>query len=385
MNDLFDPKDSKMAGTGLSIFATMSKMAAEFNAINLSQGFPDFNCSTELLEIVNKYQEQDYNQYAPMPGVPALRGMIAQKIKSLYRRQYDSDSEITITAGATQALFTAISTVVKKGDEVIIIEPAYDSYLPVVLMNGGIPVFVQLTGDDFAFDWDAVKNSITPRTRMIIINSPHNPTGSIISESDLKALEDITRDTNILILSDEVYEHIIFDGNKHTSISQSDELSRRSFVISSFGKTFHTTGWKIGYCAAPAYLTSEFRKVHQFVVFAVNTPIQHAYAEYLSDPSRYLELPRFYQKKRDYLINALDGSGFKISPAKGTYFQLLDYSEISELNDMDFSVKMTKEVGVAVIPISPFCTIDKTRKLIRVCFAKNEDVLKKAAEKLLKI
>lgn len=385
MKELFKQEDSKLAGTGLSIFATMSKMAAEYDAINLSQGFPDFNCSDELLEIVQKYQEQGYNQYAPMPGVPALRQMISKKINALNGKRYNADDEITITAGATQALFTAISTVVKKGDEVIIIEPAYDSYLPVVLMNGGIPVFVSLSGDDFAFDWDAVKNAITPRTRMIIINSPHNPTGSIISQSDLKTLEEITRDTNIIIVSDEVYEHIIFDGKQHVSISQSDELSQRSFVISSFGKTFHTTGWKIGYCAAPAYLTSEFRKVHQFVVFAVNTPIQHAYAEYLSDTSRYLELPGFYQVKRDFLINALCDSGFKIAPAKGTYFQLLDYSAISDLNDMEFSVKMTKEVGVAVIPISPFCTIDKTKKLIRVCFAKNEEVLKKAAERLVKI
>jgi methionine aminotransferase len=308
--------------------------------------------------------------------------MISHKIENLYNHRYDVEKEITIAAGATQALFTAISSVIQKDDEVIIIEPAYDSYLPVVLLNGGKPVFVSLSKNDFSFDWDTVKDAITDKTRMLIINSPHNPTGSVLTEDDIKILEEITRNTKILILSDEVYEHIIFDGTNHISLSQSEELSKRSFVISSFGKTFHSTGWKIGYCSAPENLTTEFRKFHQFIVYAVNTPIQYAYAEYLSEPSHYIELPDFYQQKRDYLINILADSKFKIRPAKGTYFQLLDYSKISDLNDMDFAIKMTKEIGVAVIPISPFCTLDKSRKLIRVCFAKNEDVLKKAGEKL---
>jgi methionine aminotransferase len=382
MHNFISPENSKLPQIGLSIFATMSKMALQHNAINLSQGFPDFNCSEELIELVSKYQKQGFNQYAPMSGVLQLREMISHKIENLYNHRYDVEKEITIAAGATQALFTAISSVIQKDDEVIIIEPAYDSYLPVVLLNGGKPVFVSLSKNDFSFDWDTVKDAITDKTRMLIINSPHNPTGSVLTEDDIKILEEITRNTKILILSDEVYEHIIFDGTNHISLSQSEELSKRSFVISSFGKTFHSTGWKIGYCSAPENLTTEFRKFHQFVVYAVNTPIQYAYAEYLSEPSHYIELPDFYQQKRDYLINILADSKFKIRPAKGTYFQLLDYSKISDLNDMDFAIKMTKEIGVAVIPISPFCTLDKSRKLIRVCFAKNEDVLKKAGEKL---
>lgn len=385
MQNLFSPGSSKLPDVGTSIFATMSKMAIEYNAINLSQGFPDFNCSEELLNLVHKYQKDGFNQYAPMPGVLQLREMISEKIQTLYKHNYDVNNEITITAGATQALFTAISCIIKKGDEVIIIEPAYDSYLPVVKLNGGIPVFVSLSKDDFSFDWNAVINSITGKTKMIIINSPHNPTGSILSENDLRILEEITRNTNIVIVSDEVYEHIIFDKNKHVSLSQSEELSMRSFIISSFGKTFHTTGWKIGYCAAPERLTSEFRKIHQFVVFAVNTPIQYAYAEYLSDATHYLDLPFFYQKKRDYLIALLRGSRFILEPAKGTYFQLLDYSDISEMNDVDFAIKMTRETGVAVIPVSPFCNLNKDRKLVRVCFAKNEEVIQKACEKLNRV
>ena len=376
--------DSKLSGLGLSIFAIMSKMALDYNAINLSQGFPDFNCSEELITLVNKYQKEGFNQYAPMPGVQQLRERIAQKIKKLYKKEYDYNDEITITAGATQALFTAITAIIKGGDEVIIIEPAYDSYAPVVLMNGGIPKFVSL-GKDFSFDWQVVKDSITNRTKMIIINSPHNPAGSVLNESDIKVLEEITRNTKIIIVSDEVYEHIIFDGQKHFSLCQSEELSQRSFVISSFGKTYHTTGWKIGYCTAPKALMEEFRKIHQFIVFAVNTPIQYAYADYLNKPEHYLSLNSFYQSKRDLLISSLKESKFKITPTSGTYFQILDYSEISELNDMDFSTYLTKEIGVAVIPISPFCTIDKNRKIIRVCFAKKDEVLLQAAEKLNKV
>ena len=378
-NDLIP--GSKLPNVGLSIFAVMSKMAQDHNAINLSQGFPDFNCSDELIALVNKYQKEGRNQYAPMPGIPALRKKIADKIKKLYGKEYDYNEEITITAGATQAIFTAITSIIESGDEVIIIEPAYDSYEPVVRMNRGIPKFVSL-GENFSFDWDAVKDSITDKTKMIIINSPHNPTGSVLTETDIKALEEITRNTKIILVSDEVYEHIIFDGQKHYSLSTSEELSERSFVISSFGKTYHTTGWKTGYCAAPKSLTEEFRKIHQFIVFAVNTPIQHAYADYMNDPNHYLILNTFYQSKRDLLISSLKDSGFKVTPTNGTYFQLLDYSEISDKNDMDFSVYLTKEIGVAVIPISPFCTINKSRKIIRVCFAKKDEVLLKAAEKL---
>ena len=372
---------SKLPNAGISIFAIMSGMAQTYNAINLSQGFPDFNCSDELISLVNKYQKEGFNQYAPMPGVPKLRKIITEKITKLYRREYDFNDEITITAGATQAIFTAITAVIQKGDEVIIFEPAYDSYAPTVLMNGGIPKFASLS-KDFSFDWQAVKDLITNKTKMIIINSPHNPTGSVLSESDIKILEDITRNTKILIVSDEVYEHIIFDGKQHLSLSLSEELSQRSFVISSFGKTYHATGWKIGYCAAPKQLTEEFRKIHQFIVFAVNTPLQYAYADYMKDPNRYLTLNSFYQSKRDLLNSSLKDSKFKIIPTNGTYFQLLNYSEISDKNDMDFSVYLTKEIGIAVIPISPFCTIDKTRKIIRVCFAKSDEVLLRAAERL---
>lgn len=379
---LIQKLESKMPGTETSIFAVMSQLASEHNAINLSQGFPDFNCSPELIELINKYQKGLFNQYAPMPGVRILRERISEKVKKIYNHFYDIDSEITITSGATQALFTAISCVVKEGDEVIVIEPAYDSYDPVIRLNKGIPVYVSLKSDDFSFDWDAVKDAITNRTRMIIINSPHNPAGSVLNLSDLKILEDITRNTNIIIVSDEVYEHIIFDGHSHISLSQSEELSQRSFVISSFGKTYHATGWKVGYCCAPKNLTDEFRKIHQFIVFAVNTPAQYAYAEYMQDESHHKTLSNFYQKKRDILIDSLSNSLFKIIPASGTYFQILDYSEISSKNDMEFSFYLTKEIGVAVIPISPFCYINKDRKIIRLCFAKNEDVLISAAKKL---
>jgi methionine aminotransferase len=372
---------SKLPDSGLSIFAVMSKMAVDYSAINLSQGFPDFNCSDELIALVNKYQRKGFNQYAPMPGVPLFREKISAKIKDLYNKEYNYESEITVTAGATQALFTAITTFINKGDEVIIIEPAYDSYTPVVIMGGGIPKFVSL-GSDFSFDWTAVQDAITEKTKMIIINSPHNPTGSILSESDIKIIEDITRNTNIILVSDEVYEHIIFNGRKHYSLCESDELSQRSLIISSFGKTYHATGWKVGYCAAPKILTEEFRKIHQFVVFAVNTPVQYAYADYMDEPIHYLSLNSFYQTKRDLLISSLKNSGFKISPAKGTYFQLLDYSDISDISDMDFSIYLTKEVGVAVIPVSPFCTIDKSMKIIRVCFAKKDEVLLEAAKRL---
>jgi methionine aminotransferase len=375
---------SKLPGSGLSIFAVMSKMAIDYNALNLSQGFPDFNCSDELIMLVNKYQRKGFNQYAPMPGVPIFREKIAAKIKGLYNREYNYENEITVTAGATQALFTAITAFIKKDDEVIIIEPAYDSYAPVVIMSGGIPKFVSMESD-FSFNWNAVQDAITEKTRMIIINSPHNPTGHVLTEADIKIIEEVTRETNIILLSDEVYEHIIFDDKKHLSLCQSDELSQRTLVISSFGKTYHATGWKVGYCAAPKFLTDEFRKIHQFIVFAVNTPVQYAYADYMQEPNHYLSLNSFYQSKRDLLISSLKNSKFKIEPAQGTYFQLLNYSDISKKNDMDFSIYLTKKVGVAVIPISPFCSIDKSRRIIRVCFAKKDEVLLKAAEKLCAI
>jgi len=370
---------SKLPEIGTSIFSVMSKMAVDHNAINLAQGFPDFNCSDELIELVNHYQKKGYNQYAPMSGVQKLRKQISKKIEKLYGRSYDSENEITVTAGATQAIYTAITTVVHPGDEVIIIEPAYDSYVPGVKASGGIPVYVKLNPDDFSYNWEAIRNSISVKTKLIIINSPHNPTGSLITHDDIKQLEVLLKGTDIILISDEVYEHIIFDGEKHITLAESDELVKRSFVISSFGKTFHTTGWKMGYCAAPDNLMKEFRKMHQFVVFSANTPIQHAYAEYLKDENHYLNLNDFYQKKRDIFKDKIKHSKFKLLPCKGTYFQLMSYSNISKFDDMSFSEYLTKEIGIAVIPISPFYDKGDSNKIIRICFAKQDEVLKKAA------
>lgn len=373
---------SKLSDVSTSIFTIMSRMAGEYDAINLSQGFPDFNCPSELIELVNYFQKKGYNQYAPMQGVKPLRDQISEKIEKLHGRIYNPETEITVTAGATQALYTAISCLVNKGDEVIIFEPAYDSYAPAVLVNNGKPVLIPLNEYDFSIDWELTKKKITSRTKLIIINSPHNPTGSLISLNDLRELEKLVKGKNIFVLSDEVYEHITFDGFEHLSLSRSDILSKRSFIISSFGKTYHTTGWKMGYCAAPKYLMKEFQKLHQFVVFSANTPTQLAFAEFLKNESHYLELGSFYQKKRDYFVDKIQRSKFKIINCKGTYFQLLDYSEISNKNDMKFSEYLTKEIGVAVIPLSPFYKKGSKNKIIRVCFAKREKVLKSAAELL---
>jgi len=364
-------------------------MALDYNAINLSQGFPDFNCPDELLKLVADYQEKGFNQYAPMPGIPKLREQLSKKIKKLYSRDYNFETEITITAGATQAIFTAITASIQKGDEVILLEPAYDSYAPSVLINGGVPIFIPLIKESYKIDWNTVKDSISNKTKMIVINSPHNPTGSVINETDIKILEELTRNTGILILSDEVYEHIVFDREKHFSLCLSDELSERSFIIFSFGKTYHTTGWKLGYCAASENLTKEFRKIHQFIVFSVNTPVQYAYADFLDNKEHYLSLNNFYEKKRDTVINLLTDTSFNFSPAKGTYFQLLDYTRISDMNDLDFAELLTKEFGIAVIPLSPFYSNPYSDKVIRICFAKRDEVLaegmnrlKKASEKL---
>ena len=376
---------SKLPEVGTSIFTIMSKMALEYNAINLAQGFPDFNCSNKLLQLVNHYQKKGFNQYAPMPGVPELREQISALIKKLYGKIYDKDNEITINAGATQAIYTAITATVQTGDEVIIIEPAYDSYVPGVKAAGGIPVFVKLNPQDYSYNWDEIRRSISEKTKLMILNSPHNPTGSLISEDDIKQLEELTENTNILIISDEVYEHIVFDGEKHISFAESEILVRRSFVISSFGKTFHTTGWKMGYCAAPELLTNEFRKMHQFIVFSANTPIQYAYADYLQDETHYNSLGDFYQKKRDTFRGRIKNSKFKLMPCMGTYFQLLEYADVSELDDMKFSEYLTKEVGIAVIPISPFYDEGDTNKIIRICFAKRDEVLIEAANILSKL
>ena len=376
---------TKLPEWGTSIFTVMSRMAVEHNAINLAQGFPDFNCNDELLELVHHFQKKGFNQYAPMQGVPELRKSISKKIEKYYRRYYNFESEITITAGATQAIYTAITSIIRPGDEVIIFEPVYDSYVPGIVSNRGIPVYVHLKPNDNSYDWEIVKTKINKKTRAIILNSPHNPTGSLLKSSDIKELEKLLTGTDIIIISDEVYEHITFDGKRHISLSESEELSKRTFVISSFGKTYHTTGWKMGYCTAPEYLTKEFRKMHQFIVFSVNTPIQYAYAEFMKQEDRYLSLGNFYQEKRDLFLKEIQDSKFKFQKCSGTYFQLLDYSAVSDLPDMQFSEYITKEIGVAAIPLSPFYENRESKQLIRICFAKKNEVLKEAASKLNKL
>ncbi len=376
---------SKLPNSGTTIFTVMSKLASDNNAINLSQGFPDFNCNKDLISLVNKNMEAGNNQYAPMSGIIGLREMIAQKTEELYGAKYNPDTEITITAGGTQAIFTAISAMVKESDEVIIFEPCYDCYQPAIELNGGKTIYLQLKAPDYRINWDDVKKVINHRTKMIIINTPHNPTGSIMTKEDLQMLQKITSNTDIVIISDEVYEHIIFDGNQHQSVARFPKLAERSFIISSFGKTFHTTGWKIGYCVAPKNLMAEFRKVHQFLVFSANTPIQFALAEFLKVKSHYLELSSFYQNKRDYFINNIKGSKFDFIPASGTYFQLLNYKSISKEKDTNYASRLTKEFGIASIPISVFYHESVDNHVLRFCFAKKNETLDKAAEILCKI
>lgn len=363
----------------------MSKMAAEHNAINLSQGFPDFECPPKLVELVHKAMKSGNNQYAPMPGILKLREMISEKTESLYGTSYNPETEITVTAGATQAIYTAIAAVIRDGDEVVIFEPAYDCYAPAIEVNGGKPVYVSLKAPDYSVDWNAVKKVINHRTRMIIINTPHNPTGAMMSAEDLKQLDKLTRNSDIIVLSDEVYEHITFDGAIHESAARYPDLAARSFIVSSFGKTFHTTGWKLGYCVAPKELMNEFRKVHQFLVFSCNTPMQIACAEFLNDKSHYLELGQFYQDKRDFFARHISNSKFKFTPAAGTYFQLLQYNGISDDKDTDYAVRLIKEAGVASIPISVFYHKPVYDSMLRFCFAKKNETLEKAAEILCKV
>ena len=376
---------SKLPDVGVTIFTVMSKLSNDYNAINLSQGFPDFDVHPDLPDLVNKYMRSGHNQYAPMQGVLVLREMIAEKTMKLYNARYDPESEITVTSGATEALFTAITAVVHKGDEVIVLEPAFDSYVPAIKLNGGIPVYVKFKFPEYRIDWDEVKRAVTSQTRLIILNSPHNPTGAVWSHEDIAALKQIVLDTEVLILSDEVYEHIIFDGLRHESISRHPELVSRSFVISSFGKTYHTTGWKIGYCLAPGVLSKEFQKVHQFLTFASNTPIQFAYAEFMRNQDVYLNLSNFYQQKRDRFLTLIAKSRFKPIPCRGTYFQMLDYSEISDEFDVEFSKRLIMEHGVASIPPSVFYHQKDDHNVLRFCFAKKDETLDKAAEKLCKI
>ncbi len=376
---------SKLPEIPTSIFSVMSGLANEHNALNLSQGFPNFESDTKLIQLVNKAMMNGKNQYAPMSGVLSLREEIATKINNLYGISYNPETEITITAGATQAIFTVIAATVKKNDEVIIFKPAYDCYEPTIELFGGKTIAVQLNPEEFSINWKDVKDLITDKTKMIIINTPHNPSGRILSEKDMLQLEALLRNTNILLLSDEVYEHIIFDGEKHQSAALFPALAERSFIVASFGKTFHNTGWKVGYCIAPAELTKEFRKVHQFNVFSVNHPTQVALAEYLKTPSNYLELGGFYQQKRDLFLSLLKDSRFEFSPSKGTYFQLLNFKNITKESDYDFAVRLTKEQKIASIPISVFNNENYDTKVLRFCFAKTDETIKRAAEILNKI
>ena len=375
--------NSKLPNISTSIFAKMSKMATEHHALNLSQGFPNFPSDPALNALVDNAMRDGFNQYAPMPGDFELRMEISKKIETLHNRFYNPETEITITAGATQAIFTIIAATIGKGDEVIIFTPAYDCYAPTVELFGGKIVPIQLKPPFYAVDWQEVSDKISSKTKMIIINSPHNPSGMLFSKEDMLQLQDLAEKNNLLVLSDEVYEHIIFDGNAHQSASKFEALAERSFITASFGKTFHNTGWKMGYCAAPENLMKEFQKVHQFVVFCVNHPIQKALATYLKDKSHYLKLADFYQQKRDFFLHLMEGSNFKIIPSKGTYFQMLDFSEISNENDIAFAERLTKEFKIATIPTSVFNEGKKDFKQIRVCFAKTDETLAEAA-KILK-
>ncbi|MBR9913278.1 MAG: aminotransferase class I/II-fold pyridoxal phosphate-dependent enzyme [Algicola sp.] len=370
----------KLTSVETSIFSIMSALAQKHNAINLSQGFPNFKSDPVLIQAVTKAMNSGKNQYAPMPGVFALRESISKKFEGLYNTSYHPETEITVTAGATQAIFTIISTFVKPGDEVIIFKPAYDCYQPAIELNGGKTISIPLKAPDYLIDWQAVAKNITSQTKLIIINTPHNPSGTVMSEKDMLKLQALTDNTDIIILSDEVYEHIIFDGEIHQSVCRFPKLKERSFITASFGKTFHNTGWKIGYCCAPKPLMEAFRNVHQFNVFSVNHPTQVALAEYLKTPDHYTGLSEFYQEKRDYFLKLIRHSRFKFTPSKGTYFQVLDFSEITEKSDIAFAKHLTIEEGIASIPLSVFNDQNRDDKVLRFCFAKTEETLQKAAE-----
>jgi methionine aminotransferase len=376
---------SKLPQTATTIFTTMSALANETGAINLSQGFPDYDCSPELVELVNKAMQNGHNQYAPMAGVMALREQIAIKTEKLYGAVYDPESEITITAGGTQAVFTAISAVIHPNDEVIIFEPAYDCYAPAIKLMGGVVKSLELEPPDYRIAWDMVKRLINNKTKMIILNSPHNPTATILSKKDIDELSALVKNQDILILSDEVYEHLIYDGQIHHSMARYPELQQRSFIVSSFGKTFHATGWKVGYCIAPAYLMQEFRKIHQFLVFSVNSPMQYAIAEYLKNENTYLSLPGFFQEKRDYFRKGLEQSRFELLPCSGSYFQTVAYNAITDEKDTDFAIRLTKEAGVAAIPVSAFYRTGIDRHILRFCFAKRQETIDKAVDRLIKV
>jgi methionine transaminase len=371
---------SRLPDVGTSIFSVMSKMALDYNAINLSQGFPDFSIDKEIIDLVYKYMLQGHNQYAPMPGVVTLREQISQVLAGTYQYSADPDSEITITAGATEGIFAAISAFVNPGDEVILFDPSYDSYDPAIRLNGGTPDPINLTYPNFAIDWDLVKKKISKKTRMIMVNTPHNPSGSVLKPDDLLELEKIALNNNIIVLSDEVYERLIYDGLKHQSALSSPGLASQTIAVYSFGKTFHATGWKAGYIVAPQHLTAEIRKTHQFIVFAVNTPVQFALAEYLKNPTHYQSLGNFYQRKRDFFLQHLKGSSLEPLPCHGSYFQVLSYRSLSDKPDVAMAEELTKKLKVASIPISVFYKDKTDNRLLRFCFAKKEETLEKACE-----
>jgi methionine aminotransferase len=377
--------ESKLPKVGTTIFTVMSALAQEHQAINLSQGFPNFNPSERLQRLVTEHMARGNNQYAPMPGLPLLRQRIAEKIERMYSAQVNPDTEITVTAGGTQAIFCAFAAFVRPGDEVILLEPCYDSYRPSVETVGGVVVPHTLAAPDYRVDWDAVGRLIGPRTRMLCINTPNNPTGTLLSEADMLKINGLLRGTDVILLSDEVYEHLIFDGQPHASALRYPELYARTLAIFSFGKTYHNTGWKTGYCVAPPELTREFRKVHQFNVFSANHPMQAAFADFMADPAEYLGLPEFYQQKRDFFLQAMSATRFRPLPCGGTYFQLFEYGHLSDEPDLDFCKRLTREFGVASIPVSAFHSDGRDDKVIRLCFAKTEDLLEQAGRALARV
>ncbi len=376
---------SKLPNIGTTIFTVMGGLAKEYNAINLSQGFPDFECETKLKELCNKYVNEGFNQYAPMQGALPLREQIGVLLQNCYGASYNIETEITVTAGATQAIFTSISALVNNGDEVIVFEPAYDCYIPAIEVMGGIVKPIELSYPNFTIDWQVVKNTISDKTKLIIINTPHNPSGTTLNEADMLELQNIISGTNIIVISDEVYEHMVFDGKEHQSVARYKALAQQSIIVSSFGKTIHATGWKIGYVAAPKELMIEFRKVHQFLVFCVNHPFQLALAEFLKDKSVYENLHGFYESKRNYFKKLISGSRFILEPCQGTYFQLVNYKNITNETDSDFAIRLIKEKGLASIPLSGFYSHPKQQQLLRFCFAKKEETLEKAAEIICKL
>jgi methionine aminotransferase len=376
---------SRLPDVGTSIFSVMSKMALEHDAINLSQGFPDFSIDKKIIELVSRFMNEGYNQYAPMPGVPALKQVIANVLRKTYSLNLDAENSITITAGATEALYAAIAAFVTQGDEVIVFDPAYDSYDPAIRLNGGIPVHINLRFPEFSIDWEQVEKTISSKTRMIVVNTPQNPSGAVLSAEDLRELERIVLKHNLIVLSDEVYERLIYDNNTHHSVLSSPGLASRSIAVFSFGKTFHATGWKCGYTVSPEHLNNEIRKIHQFMVFSVNTPVQWALSEYMGDENNYVHLGSFYQRKRDFFLHQLKGSSFEPLPSRGSYFQLLSYRNISDKHDIAMAEELTKKFKVASIPVSVFYKDATDNRILRFCFAKREDTLEKAGEILRKL